>query len=1332
MADQTRDVELNIAVQTTGEGQVVELAKQLDTLAKEGGAAAPEFERLAAELRKIGEQNAAVTALGQLQAEVEQTAKSFGEARTKAAELDGALTTQAEKTQALREQQVAARGALEQTAAQVRETKAALDLLKASSDESAKKTTAYKNEVVDLATQLARLKATQAEQRAALQSTNAELRQGEGDLRAAGKEYDAAATSVGNFGKKLNEQKGELDQARAAMTQSGVAATELSAAEAEVAQSMERTRSEIAQVIEAQQKAVASTRALAEAERQLHAEMQFEAETAQRVVAADNEQAAASERVAQAKREEAQAQHQAAAAAQQSAEQTARVAQEALNQAFSTIGARSIQQIEAELGQVRTALNTIRDSGQVAGGALSQAMNLADQRVAQLERELRAANGQLTLFDRAANALNTTVGQFAAGATFANVIQNAAYQVQQLGAEALTANVDLQKLELGLKAVYGSSAVAAKQIEFLRNTAQEAGVSVGDISGAYVKFAASAQSANIPVTTTNGLFVALTKNAATLGLSGDKVTDMLNALGQMASKGVVQMEELRGQLGDALPGALPKVAQGLGITTLEMEKLARNGELLASEVFPALQRVLEQSSGEVDTISAKWARFKNVMTETAQDIGKGAIGEALGGAFGAVGRVAEHLAFTVALIGEGFTTLGQQIGVAVSDIVDQGTKFRGFSDTAKKAFKDIDEEADTRMQHLAARIEGIAPVADKSFGAVGKAAKGSSQNITLVGDTIAYVGQQAQASSSGVQANAQAHAAAGAAAGQNAAAQAQAGAATAAGGGAAVAASGSWTQLSVSYSKINELLDQKVKLAKAADESTKAEGSATAELAQLTGNATTAANAAAVAASNNEKAQAALTQALDTQLNVLRAQRDAEIALYNASATKEEAQRKAIEELSKNIQLKAEELNKNREITESLKNEVTARQIASATLQDNSKRLYELRAAYQDAAAAAETLRAKRDTSKEGSDKLAEADRKAAAAARLYSDSLSDQINKLNETARAKQAKFSLDEAAIQLTIEEVRTAGEVARAHGDIKGALEADNTVKKLQIELLRLQADAQRAEAEAVLASLPAKRAQLELEGKLTEAMKKSLEAEELSAKAKIKQAEITDELANRIGRVKNATDEAAASASNSAGGFDSMAGAMDQASSSADRLGRSLGNVGRGSTRAGAGEAPVMGADGRPVDGFVNKTVMGMDSDAISTLRQKRDLGLLSTSDKAAAEAAYMAETATAASFSSANQAFISPGVTQQAQNRARDAKDILDHIRSLERAGSASSGAAAAPTSTAPGAPAPQGSTHTVKIEIGGATTNINTASFADASALTGLLTQLSNASQRAS
>jgi tape measure domain-containing protein len=60
------------------------------------------------------------------------------------------------------------------------------------------------------------------------------------------------------------------------------------------------------------------------------------------------------------------------------------------------------------------------------------------------------------------------------------------------------------------------------------------------------------------------LFTGVSQAAATFGMSADKVDRVNYAFAQMASKGQVMSEELKGQLGDVLPGAMGIFAKAAG------------------------------------------------------------------------------------------------------------------------------------------------------------------------------------------------------------------------------------------------------------------------------------------------------------------------------------------------------------------------------------------------------------------------------------------------------------------------------------------------------------------------------------------------------------------------------------------------------------------------------------------------------------------------------------------------------------------------------------------------------------------------------------------------
>ena len=70
------------------------------------------------------------------------------------------------------------------------------------------------------------------------------------------------------------------------------------------------------------------------------------------------------------------------------------------------------------------------------------------------------------------------------------------------------------------------------------------------------------------------------------------------ALEQMASKGKVSMEELRRQLGDALPGALEIAARSMGMTTAAFNDAVSKGEIMSADFLPKFSRAVREELGD--------------------------------------------------------------------------------------------------------------------------------------------------------------------------------------------------------------------------------------------------------------------------------------------------------------------------------------------------------------------------------------------------------------------------------------------------------------------------------------------------------------------------------------------------------------------------------------------------------------------------------------------------------------------------------------------------------------------------------------------------------------
>lgn len=1478
MADENlKDIALRIAVSTSGAEQVNALATQIDLLAKEGGAAAPEFERLAAELRKLGEQDRAVAALGTLEAETRNISVAFSDARSQVAQLDGVLQQQTQTTQAFREQQISIANAVETTSAEIRKIEGDLRLLKASTDSAGKGTETYKTQVRDLATQLAVLRTTQSEQKAEQREINDATRQSEAALSSASKAYAAAVTSAANFGKELAAQNATLDKAKIELNELGISSTSFAQAQEEVAQRMVVLRTETTQLVEQQQRAVASTKALAQAGLELQAALQFEQETAQRLVTAQNEQAEAADRLAQATLREAAAQREAAVAAEQ-----------LLTGAFGTIGVRSIEAIRAEATSLDRALLEVKkqfESGAIGAESFSRAVSGAKVRLAELQAEAATLPALPGIFERISNSIGNLIGRFGALGASVGIVGIAVKPVFDLA-------IQIDNLRRALTTVTGSASGAEKQIQFLRDTANLSGVSVSSIADSFVRFTASMRSSNITAAQTQQVFSAVTNAAGNLGLSSDKVSHILDALGQMANKGVVSMEELRQQLGESLPGALGLMAKGLGITETQLVKLVESGQLLTSRALGPLadaMTVLGSKGKEVEGLQQSFNRLKNAIGEALQKATDSS-------AFKSLSFVIDGLAHNFGTAVDAMVIFGKAL-LAIK-IVNVAKDFLGLGSAAKIVATEVTQatvvtEANTIATagnsnavraNTVARAENVAATR-----AVAAATAASASSVGVLGGAMGLLGKTAGGLLSIlggfpgavllVLLNIREL---GTAIGESAA--------KLFGWGKVLSDSqkkmadsekaiqklfeaqkkigDAWVQATVQYADALKPIEANIQGSERLAKAKKIEGEALTQIASLTGSEASRLNAASAAASVNEGATLAVVNAKQKEVDLLanyiaqleaagRAQgaltaaekkaladeqqklvvkqasleqakaevdathaqvaaaqlaseaykdnsgrlaelkqayesasgaaainkqlaaegvvsqdavaRSTEAAaraeylyrdsindtvqaaqrqvagadVYNRlvgesaqslklsadAATNYAAQielsvqaeqrqvaqlRESIEVLKENAllhgdpdgkiaqeiaaitqltQAKQAELDRTRQAAQASKDEATARQLASETYKDNSGRLGELGSAARAAQAELARLNQLQKEGKATSDEVAAATRNAASAQKLYADALHDTTVKLQNQIILDQAAANQTQANLKLAGEQAKTQEVLARAQGDEAKATEAQIRQKQLEGQARHATADAMRTEADNTIKLAEQERDEARATGTLTPAKEAEIKARIANAQAKQTEAAATDETVNQINTEIDAI--------------------------------RNLNRAKAGGTSLGEGEAPVMGADGKPIRGVVQKTEFGGALDAISNLRQRRDLGLLSTSDKSAAEAAYQAETTTLQSLQSINQSFVSQGALTSASARARDAKQILDDIRAMERENNSPQ------TSSQGGNSNSGGSTHTVNINLGGSNTSIQTASAADAQNLANFLKSLGNDAGRA-
>lgn len=158
-------------------------------------------------------------------------------------------------------------------------------------------------------------------------------------------------------------------------------------------------------------------------------------------------------------------------------------------------------------------------------------------------------------------------------------------QVQDGIKELINTASQFEVLNKQLEFAFSGMQGAGDAMEVARDTASRLGLDLLSTAQAYAKLAASTKSTTLEGEATKTMFLGVASAAATMGLSADQVNGVMLALSQIASKGVVSMEELRQQLGERLPGVMKIAADSMGLTTAELNKLVATGNLGSEELL---------------------------------------------------------------------------------------------------------------------------------------------------------------------------------------------------------------------------------------------------------------------------------------------------------------------------------------------------------------------------------------------------------------------------------------------------------------------------------------------------------------------------------------------------------------------------------------------------------------------------------------------------------------------------------------------------------------------------------------------------------------------------
>ncbi|EIV7562035.1 tape measure protein [Escherichia coli] len=264
----------------------------------------------------------------------------------------------------------------------------------------------------------------------------------------------------------------------------------------------------------------------------------------------------------------------------------------------------------------------------------------------------------------------------------------AAYQrVMEIGLQRASA-------ERSIDFVFDKDAGQVK--EFTKSLAQTTGLDIAELQSQFAGFGASAKE-SMGIQGSEELFRNMIGYSRLMGRSEEEIKRALTALSQMAGKGQVMAEELKGQLAEAVPGMVQVFAKATGRNEQELFDAMKKGALKSADT---LQKVTQELDKQItakggwkaisESTQAQLGNLKNSWNTTLDSIFRGSenglqdFTRSLTTLLNALGGSGKSL-------GEHFGDLMTDMSHGVDSLTDISYKVRAFFDEVTLAYRSLND-----------------------------------------------------------------------------------------------------------------------------------------------------------------------------------------------------------------------------------------------------------------------------------------------------------------------------------------------------------------------------------------------------------------------------------------------------------------------------------------------------------------------------------------------------------------------------------------------------------------------------------------------------------------
>jgi len=253
---------------------------------------------------------------------------------------------------------------------------------------------------------------------------------------------------------------------------------------------------------------------------------------------------------------------------------------------------------------------------------------------------------------------------------------------KSLGGVAETV-AEINAMKIALAGVSTGAEDYKKSIDSVMSISKEFLFPVDKAIGEFTRLKAAVVGAGFGTKETTDVFKGFAAAILATGGNSEKLSGALLAASQVFSKGKVQAEELRGQIGERLPGAFTTFAQSIGVGSKELDEMLRKGEV-STENFVEFTRTL-------------FARYE----KTAETLGS------------SPEKAGQRLQLALSLATIEYGGFFQKVGAGFQDYI---TGLVTFATKNKKTFKKVIANVIVFVQDFKTAIKGLVALVKEAFG----------------------------------------------------------------------------------------------------------------------------------------------------------------------------------------------------------------------------------------------------------------------------------------------------------------------------------------------------------------------------------------------------------------------------------------------------------------------------------------------------------------------------------------------------------------------------------------------------------------------------------------